>query len=383
MDKRVYGTGTWTRTSPEKVRLCISAGRGIGGGRQRYYKTVYAKTDSAAERALRAFAAEVDGRTGERMTLAAAIDDYMQIHVSGLAPQTQRWYADTLARTRAALGHYQLTALTPGQVQKYYALLGDAKSPQIGGLRCGLAPRTVGHHHRALCAVLNWTYRQGYMEHKLADRITPPAAPPRSARALDDAERAAFLAALDAERLTWRCFGRMALTMGLRRGELCGLLWDDMQGDVLHVCHNLQELPGSRLVLGALKTAASERWLTMPPTLAAMLRELRKEQLAHAMQYALPRPEYVYSSINSTPYSPKYTSRKLAAIYARAGIQGATLHTLRHTCATYLMQQGISPADVAAYMGHSSTKMTLDVYGHGQQTQAARCSDAAAALLDV
>ena len=89
----------------------------------------------------------------------------------------------------------------------------------------------------------------------------------------------------------------------------------------------------------------------------------------------------MFTTLDGGPRDPNLVSKFYAKIFRAAAIEGATLHSLRHTCATHLLQQGLAPNDVASYMGHSSTRMTLDVYGHAGQAMAQRCAAAAAQLL--
>ena len=411
--KRTYETGSYTRIDESKVRLFASAGTGLGNRRQRYSKTVVAKTDAAAERALKNFVKEVEGRSADQLTVNGLIDEFTELHVSTLAPQSQRWYADTFRRIRGALGHIQLADLKPGMIEKFYKALAcetskpfwyetmkdkdgkEVKKP----LKNGLAVSTIGHHHRALAAALHWGYQKEYIATPIIDRASPPSGKKTDKRALSDAERKAFLVALDEEAArcamsvkdakrdvqtaSWELFGRLALATGMRRGELCGLLWDDISYPKMHICHNLQSIKKEGLVLGSVKTVTSDRWLELPEDLIAQLKTWKSVQAQHALRFKLGTPKYVFTNLDGGPRDPVHVSRFFGRIFARAKIKNASLHTLRHTCVTHLLAQGAPPNDVAAYMGHASTKMTLDTYGHAQQQQAARCTMAASELLKI
>lgn len=409
--RRTYETGSYTRIDENKVRLFVSAGTGLGNRRQRYSKTVIAKTDAAAERALKSFVREIEGRSAEQLTVNGLIDEYIELHVSTLSQQSQRWYTETFRRIRGALGHVKLIDLKPAMIEKFYKALGSEKSKPFWyetvkdkdgkeikkPLKNGLSVATIGHHHRALAAALHWGYQKEYISVPIIDRAAPPSQKKTDKRALTDAERKAFLIALneesarcamsirdskrDVQTASWELFGRLALATGMRRGELCGLLWEDVIHPNVHVCHNLQSIKNKGLVLGPVKTVTSDRWLELPEELVAQLKAWKSIQAQHALQYGLGASKHVFTNLDGGPRDPVHVSRFFARIFKRAKIDNASLHTLRHTCATHLLAQGVPPNDVAAFMGHASTKMTLDVYGHAQKQQAARCTQAASALL--
>lgn len=410
-ERRTYETGSFTRISETKVRLFVSGGTGLGRKRARFTKTVTARTDREAERELKKFAQEVAGRSGDGMTLNDLIDEYTELHVSGLSEQSQRWYKDTFRRIRGALGYIKLDDIKPVMIERFYKAIANpdqkpfwtekvkAKDGKVVDrpLKNGLGISTVHHHHRALSAVLKWGYAKEYLAVPVIDRVKAPAdTTGKAERALSDNERTTYLDALDkAAQRGAKSFGedgpvyvaylsllgRMALVMGLRRGELCGLTWADIDYPSLHVCHSLQAIKGKGLVLGATKTSTSDRWLEMPEDLITILKSWRKTQVSHTLKHGLGTPVYVFERLPGGPVDPRHISAIFTRIFRSGGIEGAKLHSLRHTCATHLLAQGVPPNDVAAFMGHSSTKMTLDVYGHAQAKAAAKCTAAAASLM--
>lgn len=408
--KRTYETGSFTRISDVKVRLFVSAGTGLGNKRTRFTKTVNAKSDREAERELKNFAQEVAGRSGENITLNALIDEYLELHVSGLAEQTQRWYKETFRRIRGALGHTKLSEIKAVMIERFYKALANPEQKPFWiekvkdktgkeiekPLKNGLDITTIIHHHRALSAVLTWGYQKEYLDAPVIDRVKAPSLGVSEERALTLEERPKYLEALDtaAQRwgkaagtsaevvsAMWKLIGRTALAMGLRRGELCGLTWEAVETPVMHICRGLQYVKGKGLVLCPTKTPTSDRWLEMPQELEAMFKAWRKIQAAHALKHGLGTPIYVFERITGGPLDPRKVSAQFSRIFKAAKIEGAKLHSLRHTCATHLLAQGVAPNDVAAFMGHSSTKMTLDVYGHAQAQAAAKCATAVADLL--
>ena len=92
-------------------------------------------------------------------------------------------------------------------------------------------------------------------------------------------------------------------------------------------------------MLGPAKTITSDRWLELPAELIAQLKAWKAVQAQHVLQYGLGAPKYVFTNLDGGPRDPIHVSRFFTRIFARAKIENASLHTLRHTCATYLLAQ--------------------------------------------
>lgn len=384
-EKRTYNSGTIEDLGDGKYRLRVRAGKGVGTNYQRYSKTIKAKSRKEAERALAAFVRELEGKTAESMTLSGLIDEYTEAHVTKLAVKTQSWYSDTFRRIKAGLGHFKLRDLEPKLIRKFYDRLRDPHSKELDGLKNGISAESVKHHHRALSAALNWGYKQGYIDFKVMDRVSAPRTDTKEKRALSEGEIRAFLDVLSKESTHWQCFGQLALTTGMRRGEMLGLRWDDvdLKERLIHVRYTLQRIDG-KFVLGEPKTGSSKRDIAITPKTYQLLQAWRKEQAEERMKFPSAwKDDYVFTRDDGLPRDTSAVSHKIQGLYKQAGIENATLHTLRHTFVTRLLAAGIPVHDVAASAGHASTQMTNDVYGHASETYAKRVGRAAAKILDI
>lgn len=394
-DKRTYQTGSWRWLEEgKKARLEVSLGTGLGGKRQRASRVVAVKTAAKAERALAAFVREMQGRhAAGGYTVARILDDFMELHVSTLAPRTREWYALMLRRAYEALGHIKAAELTSATIARYYR--------ELAAPGAGLGETTIHHHHKALKAALRWAYQQELTDRPIIDRVRPPKAGGQSAHAfaLDAEQRAAFLAALDAEAERagqsvsahfralqvggWVLMGRLALALGLRRGEVLGLAWDavDDRRGLLRIREQIQRV-ANKPARAPLKTAASRRDVPLPDVLAEELRRFRQIQRQHYVAMGMGRPDLVFATLDGMPRDPAHVSRFFRKVFDAAGLGDATFHTLRHTAGTLLLQTGFSPADVAAYLGHSTPSTTLGVYAHAQEAQLRSMAAVSASLLE-
>jgi integrase len=159
----------------------------------------------------------------------------------------------------------------------------------------------------------------------------------------------------------------LALFLGLRRGELLGLLWRDvdLDGAKLEVVNTLQRVGGA-LRLVPPKTEDSARTVPLPPVCVEALRAHLDRQEAERSE-AWPDwedHEFVFSSRRGTPMEPDNLRRSWAQIRQSAGLGNARFHDLRHTCVTLLLDLGAPPHVVREIVGHSDIEVTMTIYAH-------------------
>ncbi|HVC81490.1 MAG TPA: site-specific integrase, partial [Chloroflexota bacterium] len=169
----------------------------------------------------------------------------------------------------------------------------------------------------------------------------------------------------------------VALTTGLRKGELLGLRWCDVELDraVLHVRQQIVSVNG-RLITGEPKTAAGRRTIALPRDCVEALREHqgRRPRRPVALDPAHRDTDPVFASAVGTSIEPRNASARFDALVARSGVQRISFHGMRHTHATLLLLSGINVKIVSERLGHASIAITLDTYAHllpGMQESAA------------
>ena len=147
----------------------------------------------------------------------------------------------------------------------------------------------------------------------------------------------------------------MELATGLRRGELLGLKWQDIdwENGILTVRRQVARVNG-QIVEAPLKTKNSYRTASISPQAAEVLRQ----------QKAQTRDQYVFPSLNGGPISPDSVNHMLQRVLERAGIPKVRFHDLRHTFATLALQNGVDIKTVSGMLGHFSAGFTLDTYAH-------------------
>ncbi|HEX6969657.1 MAG TPA: tyrosine-type recombinase/integrase [Micromonosporaceae bacterium] len=339
------------------------------GTRQRRY--VYGRTWEECHTKL----VEMKAKTAQGIPLAVkawTLEGYLhhwltEIAARRLRPTTIAGY-ETVIRVHLvpALGKKQLTKLTPQDVRRLLATKRDA----------GLSVRMVQYIHAVLRNALQNAVREELVTRNVARLVQVEAPDYEVGKGLTITQAQRLLETVKPTR--WHTLYLMALMLGLRRGELLGLRWSDIDLDnaTLTVRHNLVRAAG-QLRLQAPKTRRSRRTLPLPPQVTTALRAHRtrqaKERLAAGSSWA--DNDLVFTTAVGTPIEPRNLNRHFYSIRDRAGLPDVRFHDLRHTCLTLLLSLGTPPHIAQAIAGHSHIDVTMTIYAHtgmSEQTEALR-----------
>ena len=256
---------------------------------------------------------------------------------------------------RPALGNIRLDKLSPTDIRH----LVERKAES------GLSAQSVRLMHALIRNVLADAEREELVHRNVAKLVRPPSVARGEVRVLtvEDARRLVGIIRGDRFEALWVC----ALTMGMRKGELLGLRWSDIDfgNSTLTIRQALQRV-GGRLVLVEPKTALSRRTLPVPPPTLAALRAHRVKQKADqlAAGNAWQDSGLVFTTHLGGPLEPSNVNRAWYAIRPRARLNGVRLHDLRHSCASFLLAAGASPRTVMKTLGHSQIGLTMNTYTH-------------------
>lgn len=381
------GAGRLERLPPERgggYRLQVSLGLGPDGQRLRRVvrgrrlTDVYAARDALVARH-RAGQLAADVRR-ERQTLRAYLEGWLEDKRREVEPSTWRPYRNYLTKhVLPVLGGLRLAELAPPQGQGVVrALYRRLSAPPPAGT--GLAPQSVLHVHRILSQALARAVDDGLLPRNPCQGVSPGKVPPSRARALSPDEVRRLLVATSGD---WRCLWLVALTTGLRLGELLGLSWGregpageadepgvDLEQALVRVRQALvADDEGVPIVRPYPKSRAGRRAVPLPPETVAALRDQRRRQLAERLRVAgWPDTEaLVFLTRRGTPHLESNVGRAFKRDAARAGVavrRGEGPHLLRHTYASHLLAANRPVTEVAHLMGHSSAAVTLRLYAH-------------------
>ncbi|MER6578575.1 tyrosine-type recombinase/integrase [Nonomuraea sp. NPDC001023] len=355
--RRSQGEGSVFQRKDGRWQGAIDLGW-LDGKRNR--KTVYGTTEREV---LEKLAALRDAqRKGQNLaarprSFAEWLDEWIEMKTrQGTRPLTLRGYRQLIAdHVTPVLGKKKLDKLSPTDVRR----LVEAKADS------GLKAATVKQIHGLIRNALADAEREELVHRNVAKLVKPPSVRREEARVLTIEEAKKLLNAIKDDRLQafWIC----ALTLGLRRGELLGLRWADIDfgNGHLTVRQTLQRADGS-LQLVDPKTDRSRRTVPVPePTLAA-LRMHRRAQAAEQLAAGERWKDHglVFSTSIGTPLEPGNLSTRWRRARAKAGLDWLRLHDLRHACASYLLACGASPRTVMKTLGHSQIALTMNTYAH-------------------
>lgn len=283
--------------------------------------------------------------------LSVFLERWLESVAPSVKPQTSVAYRQRVRLHIApSLGHLPLAKLAPDHVVRLVSELTGK----------GLSPSYISEILSTLSSSLIVAESWGLVSRNVAALVSPPRSLPRSVRALTLDEANRFLTAAAAS--PWYALYAMALGVGLRRGELLGLCWADIDfSRNLIIVRNNLALTDEGFVLDSPKTGSSRRVVPLLPALRPALLERVESELASG-RYRPDGP--VFARPDGSHARPSTIRKDFAAVVARANVAPLSLHQLRHSCATLLQERGVSGRVVMELLGHSSIRVTLDLYTH-------------------
>ena len=356
--RRGNGEGSvYRRTDGRVVGEWVDA-----NGKRRY---ISGKTKTGVQRRLRELLADKDkgiAYDSENLTVGDYLDRWLDAVKGSVRPRTwQRSEEVVRLHLKPTIGHHSLEKLNAMQVQAVYGQK----------LEEGLSPRTVEIVHATLHKALKQAVRWLLVPRNVVEATTPPRQVRPEITALSGEQVRALLQAArgDALEALWV----LAVTTGMRNGELLALQWRDADLEARTLRVRRSVWAGK---VSAPKTRAGNRNIRLSGLAVAALKEHR---LATAKRRI---SEWVFSTSKGTPISVHNVhNRSWKPLLKRAGLPASTrMHDLRHTCATLLLSRGVPVKVVSEMLGHASVSITLDTYSHvlpDMQESAARAMDEA------
>ena len=179
------------------------------------------------------------------------------------------------------------------------------------------------------------------------------------------AEARTFLDAVEDDRLSW--LWHLALLRGLRRGELCGLRWSDvdLEAGVIRI-RATRLLVDGKALMSTPKTSAGRRTIPLDAALVSILRGLRaqqaREKLAAGAAYV--GEDFLLADELGRPYRPSHVNARFDKLVKTTGLPRLRVHDLRHSSASLMLANGTPTKVAAELLGHSSPTITLSIYAH-------------------
>jgi integrase len=265
------------------------------------------------------------------------------------------------------MGKIRLQDILPSQIKQLYAQLRDE----------GRGARTIQLVHVTLHAALKQAVREGYLGRNPVDAVERPTVERVEFQILnEDQTRQLLIAALGSP---FETIFYLALTTGMRKGELLGLKWSDLDAEkgILFVQRQLQQIARQGSVLVPPKTKAGRRQINLGQGTLAQLKahRERQEQLKIVARGQWQEHDLIFTTGIGTFLDQSKVSKEFKRLLRNAGLPSIRFHDLRHTSLSFLLGMGTPVNTVQRRAGHSKASVTTDVYGHsldGSQEEAAQ-----------
>ena len=359
--KRANGEGSIRKRKDGRWEGRYTAGHDPATGKT-IYKNVLGKTQTEVKEKLKRAiedSAKLDMSKVGQYTVGQWMDvwfeNYAKIKVRPSSHQTYRGYIEN--HIKPNIGSIPLNKLTSLELQKFYKkLLGNGRVERIESKKQpkGLSAKTVRNINQIISSALNLAIEQKLLLTNPADACALPKLEHREMKTLPVEQLASFLREAKESGVFEMYY--IELATGLRRGELLGLKWSDidLEHGSLRVQRQIARIDGE-IVEAPLKTKNAYRTLPLSADAIDVLKTQKKK---------CGNSQYVFPSPTGGPISPDSVLHMLHRVLKRAGLPKVRFHDLRHTFATLALQNGVDIKTVSGMLGHFSAGFTLDTYAH-------------------
>lgn len=369
--------GSLMQLENKKYRVCFEYGFDVKGKRIRKYKTFSSKKEATLALSRHDVAME-DGTaiSPSSLTLKDWLEYWMENMYETHAAETSVYSYWRMIRNHIipCIGNINLQKLKPVKIQQYYTMLMQEKE---------LSPNTVIKHHDLLNSALKAAVKQEFILRNPLDGVERPRKIHHEATIYTPEQLKDLLISVQDHRLEVVVF--IAAYMGLRREEICGLKWSDIDFDrrIMHVKRAMTQV-GNQIIVKETKTKASVRKLHIPESLLNCLKKEKLKQDNNADEFGeeWEKSDFIVVWENGKPYRPNYISELFTKYLKDKGFPKIVLHELRHTFASISNEAGVQEFNIGKAMGHSNVNTTKKIYTHLFDDSHVSAIDAVAKMID-
>lgn len=358
-------------------RLIVELGYDSQGKRIKRSKTVKCKGITEARKELAKFQTEVEAGeyiSPEKMTLSSFIKDWeMKYGRKELGENTLEEYKRTLNNhIIPELGHMRFDQVKPIQIVNFLSSIkrkdGKSKPLSIG---------TIQFIHRVLKNVFERAKEWQLIKENPVSSVKKPKDLRKITEVIDnnvnvytEKEVEELFKAVQKEIFHWRIFVSLALAAGLRRGELLGLEWKnvDLDGGTIRIAQTIVRGKKGRPLIKGTKSRSSNRIISLPPSIIEELKKFqlhwRKEKMRMRDAWIEDEREWLFCNEDGTHFYPTTPTTWWRRFIEKVEVRYIRLHDLRHTSATLLINQGVHAKIISERLGHADIRITMDTYGH-------------------
>ena len=359
--RRANGEGNIRKRKDGRWEGRYTAGRNPATGKA-IYKNVLGKTQAEVKEKLKKAIEEAKGldvAKAESYTVGQWMDVWYEYYAKiKVRPSSHKTYEGYIKNhIKPSIGNIPLTKLTTLDLQRLYQKLlteGRVDRLEAKNQPKGLSSKTVRNINQVISSAMQLAIQQHLIAQNPTDGCALPKTEHREMQTLSADQLAAFL--LEAKHSGVFEMYYIELATGLRRGELLGLKWEDIDfsNQTLRVRRQVGRINGE-VREAPLKTKNAYRTISLGTDAVGVLKQQREKQ---------PSSSYVFPGPTGGPIAPDSVLHMLHRVLDRAGLPEIRFHDLRHTFATLALQNGVDVKTVSGMLGHFSAGFTLDTYAH-------------------
>ena len=364
--------GNLEKRGENRYRLTVSGGYSSNGKRIKHRKTITAKNDKEASKQLALFISEIE--KGDFISLTnLTFSDFVERWISDYAETNLE--AKTLYRYQYLLrdnilpiiGDVKLERIKPMHLLNLYkamSLDGARKDGKSGGY----STKTIRHAHTLVRSILEKAVQWQLISQNPASRVEPPKVKENEISFYDGPQLSLLLKLLKDEPIKYQALICTAIFTGIRRGEIVGLKWEDInfEESTIYIRRAAIYIPKKGIITKSTKTIKSQRKIWMTETLKKVLSEYKDWQNKTINLYGdlWIGDSNVFTQENGAPIHPDTISQWFAKFIKNHNLPPITLHGLRHSNATLLLNTGTDIETVSRILGHATSATTSKVYLH-------------------
>lgn len=290
-----------------------------------------------------------------KMSLGEYLKKWLEHIATNVRASTHESYTWAAGHVIKGLGYIALDKLKPLHIQEHLTKARRSK----------LSPTSVRYQYNILREALTQAVKWELLAVNPCAAIDPPRKEKFQAKVYTPDQLQQLLEAAQSSNINLPVV--LAVTCGMRRGEVCGLRWQDISFDksILFVRNSL-DWENSQLKLRPVKTSTSERSVKLPQLALDVLKIEKRQQAEDKLRAGgmYDDKDFCWAWDDGRPHDPDYLYKQFRKVLAENKLPQIRFHDLRHSHATFLLLAGVPIKVISERLGHSSTKITQDIYSH-------------------
>ena len=308
-------------------------------------------------------------------------EDYAKLNLKSTTYTRQR---QLTKRVYASLGHIRLDKLTTREIQRFInSLAKDGVNENTGK---ALSRKTMVHYLSFISTIIDYAIKMDMLSDNPCRRVTIPKGSKKERKILTMEETEKFFKLLETAPLKYRAFFTLDIYSGLRRGEMLGLEWKDIDFEtgIIHIQRTSNYTKAKGIYTDTTKTESSVRFVKVPMDIIEILKEYKAEQDAERLKLGerWNNTDRLFVKWEGSPMNPQTPYGWLKEFCEKNSFPFYEIHQFRHLHTSLLIGAGIDPTTVSGILGHSQVSTTLNLYSHMFRENQVKACDAVASALD-